>query len=539
MAGFRGRAVIIACAAMACGASTVSCTGKGRAQRSTAQLQSAHDGAVSALRRLSRDELDNTLRDVLGETRQLAATNLAADPTGPFDNDAPTQQASGPLIEGLETIAAQAASAIFADSARRAQVLGCTPTGAGDAGCMGTFVRGTGKRLFRRPLTEAEAQRFISLGLGRAQAESSFDQGAAQALRALLQSPAFVYRNEQGAVAPGGSFVLTDYEIASRLSYFLWGSAPDAALLAQADAGQLKEPAQRRTAALRMLADPRAIARIKRFHALWLGYHRLPHPAATSQAMLTEADALVERVIFTDNAPWTNLFTSRQAYVNSTLTALYGMTAPSSGYQWMSLPTDRQGILSTGAVLSVAAKFGDTSPTMRGKYIRESLMCMRIPPPPPDVNVDAPPESPDNSPCKWNRYSAHRVQQTSCNNCHRLMDPIGFGLEKYDQMGRFRSFDLVNGAPDSGCPIQDQGEITGVGTFRGPAQLSDLLLTSGAIQTCAVQRVFQFAMGHEPDFIERTWIIQLAQNFQAQNYNFRELLVSIIAAPEFAQRRGL
>jgi hypothetical protein len=252
-------------------------------------------------------------------------------------------------------------------------------------------------------------------------------------VRHAAAAPEFLYRVEIGRPVSGrpGLFRLTDHEVGTRLAYFIWGSTPDDALLDLADARGLSTPEAVRAAATRLLADPRARARVDRFHALWLGYHQLPHSADLTTAMRTETGALIDRVVFDERRPWTDVFTSGETYVDATLAELYGLPAPAEGFAWTPYPAgtgERRGILAHGSFLSVAGKFGDTSPTQRGKLIRERLLCESIPPPPPNVNVDQPPESPTST-CKYDRYEAHRANG-SCSGCHSQMDPVGSGSEQ-------------------------------------------------------------------------------------------------------------
>jgi hypothetical protein len=246
-------------------------------------------------------------------------------------------------------------------------------------------------------------------------------------------------------------------------------------------------------------------------------------------------------VVSDEGRPWTDVFTSTETYVDAQLAALYGMTPPAAGYAWQSYGTspetkDRRGILSHGSFLSVAGKFGDTSPTQRGKLIRERLLCQVVPPPPPDVDVDQPPTSPTSS-CKYDRYEAHR-SVGSCAGCHNQIDPVGFGLEAYDQSGRWRAHD--NGEPT--CTIAGDGFLLGVnddGTplpFNGPGELGDLLVSTGLAETCLITQVYRFAMGHREAEDDFPMIDALAAAF-AQHRRLDELVLGLVSAEAFGYRQ--
>jgi hypothetical protein len=312
----------------------------------------------------------------------------------------------------------------------------------------------------------------------------------------------------------------------------LWGTTPDDALLDRAAAGELSTPEQVVAAAERLLADPRARDRFDRFHALWLGYRQLPHDDATVASMRSETRALVERVLFDESRPYTDLFLMDETYVDDTLAELYGLPAPVGGPAWVAYGDDsRRGILSHGSFLSVAAKFDDTSPTQRGILIRTRLLCQDIPPPPAAVNADSPPEDPGGSQCKEDRYAMHATG--GCASCHQLIDPVGFGLEQYDNTGRFRTHD--NGAPE--CTISGQGEITDVGSFSGPAELAELLVDNQLIDRCAVTQLFRFAMGRRESPEDQALLDSWTSGFADGGYAFEELIYDIVGSRSFGFRR--
>ncbi|HWB79281.1 MAG TPA: DUF1592 domain-containing protein [Nannocystaceae bacterium] len=487
---------------------------------------------MMGMRRLSTNEYDNTIRDLLGDDTAPGAALLPEDVVDPFDNQFANQIASRTLIEALEQLSGEITQRLLVDTARRDMVVGCTPSGPDDADCYASFVAHFGRLALRRPLADDEIQRFVDLGLAQSAEEDDFYAGVGVIVRAFLQDPEFVYRVELGTPTDEpGIYRLSDFEVATRLSYFLWGTTPDDALLDLAEAGELVTPDDVRAAAIDMLGDDRALPRIDRFHSMWLGYYRLPHAPELTAAMRTETRMLLEKTIVTDKADWRTLFSSTGTYLNDYLATHYGLPLPGSDeFTWVDYgDSGRKGLLSQGSFLSVAGKFGDTSPTQRGKLIRKRLFCQAIPPPPPDVNVDEPPPE-VTSPCKKDRYNMSSI--SGCSDCHALMDPVGFGLENYDQAGRFRTTD--NGLPE--CTIDGEGVIDGM-SFQGPDGLADLLLEEGLLDTCIVSQVYQFAMGHPPDLDDLRYVDDLTDNFAENGFIFDQLMLDLVADEAFLYRK--
>ncbi|HYQ14766.1 MAG TPA: DUF1588 domain-containing protein, partial [Polyangiaceae bacterium] len=400
--------------------------------------------SASVARRLSRTELTNLVRDVLGDDSGAASKFLSEDEYRPFDNDYTVQSASRALIESLEATAEDiAARAIL--PANRGKVVPCTPTGPGDAACLRTTIETVGRRLYRRPLSEEQVTAYLTLQSYATEANQDvphdFYTAVNLVLRSMLQDPEVLYRIETGSsTGEPGIFKLDDYDVASRLSFLLWGSGPDDALLDQAAAGKLADSAARTAAATRLLADARARQQLERFHSMWLGYRAIPASAELATAFALETNKLIEKVVFDQPSSYLDLFTSPQTYVSGPLAEQYGVTAPAGGQGWATYADDkRAGILSHGSVLAAFSKFSDTSPTQRGIFVQTRLLCNKVAPPPANVNVDQPPSDGDKV-CKIDRYDAHRALP-SCAVCHQQLDPIGYGLENYDIGGKYRTHD--------------------------------------------------------------------------------------------------
>jgi hypothetical protein len=361
----------------------------------------------------------------------------------------------------------------------------------------------------RRTVTNEEVDNFVSHFMPHAELEADFWVAVDSGLRAFLQHPEFLYRIEIGEPVPTmpGMYRLGGFEVATRLSYLLWGSSPPDWLLDMAEAGELENPDRLREAATTLLTDDRALKRIARFHAMWLSYEQIPLSATITAAMNQETETLLRRYILEEKRPWSDLLLAEETFVTPELATHYGLGAPSDPEGgWVGYAdSGRRGILSHGTFLSAVAKFSDTSPTQRGLLIQTRLFCRIIAPPPPElnVNVDEPPAGPDPNACKEERYTMYKTE--GCSGCHQQLEPVGFGLENFDSAGRFRTTE-----PDKPeCSIDGTGELSGVGAFTGPAELGGLMIQAGGVDECVATMVYRFAMGrweldeHDDALLER------------------------------------
>lgn len=517
--------------AIALAAGLSSCTGDIGDGPGGPTPEGAQAATFSGARRLTRTEYDDTIRDLLDDPSNAGFALLPEDVNDPFDNDYHTQKVSPALIEAAETLAVGAAERAVANPAVMAKIVPCTPAGPSDGACLGQFAKSFGRRAFRRPLSDAEVQQYVDQFQPFAVEGNSFDLGVKLVLSAMLQDVEFLYRVEIGTPVASlpGVFQLNDFEIGTRLSYFITGSTPPDWLLDQAETGALRSPEQIRAAAEQLFADQRARARVDRFHALWLGYHQLRHSAELTAELRAESRALVDKIVMDDKADYLQLFRSEQTYLTDYLAGHYGYPPPGAA-SWMTYPDERRGILSHGSVLSSFGKFADTSPTQRGIFIRTRLLCQEVPKPPPDVDTDAPPGEATGN-CKSDRYAAHN--QGGCYDCHKLMDPIGFGLENYDNQGRYRTTE--DGKPE--CSIPGEGAIDGVGSFSGPAELAELAIGSGALEACVVSQVYRFAVGRREDPDDDPVLNELTTRFEEGGNRFDQLMLDLVSQPSFGFRK--
>ncbi|MGE0788741.1 MAG: DUF1592 domain-containing protein [Sandaracinaceae bacterium] len=490
----------------------------------------------AGIRRLTRTELRSAIADLYGVDVQSDLDALPIDQfneeeTGnPFDNDYTFQQTGPALVEGLDLLAGRVADQITENPAARESLVGCRPSGPADEACFASFVERVGRRALRRPLDSADVDEIRSALLPHAVEAGDFYVAVNLAIRVLIQHVEFVYRVEVGEeIAPGSPIHrLTDFEIASRLAFLVWGSVPDDALLDAAAAGRLADVNGVQDEALRMLEDPRAAQQIETFHAKWLGYDAAPAAAGSlEEDFRVETDALVRAVTIENQGEWTELFTWDETYVTPRLADHYGLPAVGEPGWVPSGPNRGGGILSQASYLGVDSRFGDTSPTFRGRNIWRRVLCRDIGAPPAGVNVDEVPGSAGD--CKTERYFMSR--EAGCEGCHRNMDPIGFGLEQLDAMGRFRDVEASNAM----CGIDGRGEFPGVGGFEGPRELGQILADESSLDDCVTRQFYRFAVGRSEGIEDEAALDALSSRL-SQDGDFIGLVLSFVGSEAFLHR---
>lgn len=510
-------------------------------------LPSGETLAPTGASRLSALEVDRALAVLLEDESRPSRLLLPEDARTPFDNDYEAQEPSGPLVEGVELLAREAVERLMADPERRDRVLGCTPTAAGDEACLETIVRGLGRRVLRRAITDDDVAFFVGGGgewpgaAAIAVAADDFYAGAGALLSALLQDPEFLYRIEIGTPyddAGEGVFRLSEYEIATRLSFFLWGSVPDEALLDRAAAGELSDPATRVAEALRMLEHPLARERLALVHAMWFGYEKLVPGSELGLAMREETQALFDRLLFDEGGAWQELFRTDQTWVTPLLAEHYGLAdpGPEGGLARYAM-AERRGLFAHGSFLSIGFKDGDTSPVMRGLAIQRNAFCQVILPAPPGVNTDEGPES--DALCKPERYAAH--SSGGCASCHTRIDPVGFGLEAFDATGAFRAFetdDPRTPGDESTCAIEGEGHLAGVGDFSGPAGLAELGLESGLLRSCFATHIHRLIIGRGAlRRVDHVAAAELDERLPEGDFTLEDVVRTVVENETFVVRR--
>ena len=422
--------------------------------------------------RLDHDQYERTVLDLLGADTDYGdhlAPDIAIDG---FHNDADALVVSGLLADQYRSAAEDLAAV-----ADIAGMLSCTP-GEGEAtSCAATFIEDFGTRAFRRPLAADELETYLLLWADIAE-EDGFFEGLRWVVTGMLQSPHFLYRSELGVADPDGGFVLTDWEIASELSYLLWGTMPDEELFAAAAAGALHTADQINAQVDRMMADERALDTTVHFVDAWLHLDRIASVARVDlddtlkDAMQEQTHETVKELARTDQG-LVDLMVSPTTYLPETLAAHYG--SGSSGWVEQDGVTFG-GLLTHGSLLTVYALGEASSPVHRGVVVRERMLCEDLPPPPP--NLDTSPPAADADGTTREKYEVHSTLP-ECASCHALIDPIGFGFEHYDHLGRWRDEEV-------GQPIDASGDLDGE-AFVGAPELSALLVDEPRFRSCFVE----------------------------------------------------
>jgi hypothetical protein len=487
------------------------------------------------LRRLSTLELDNTLQDLFGDPAVPRSTALADPEVLGFKVDAAQLVVRDLGAQQIGDFAEEVAR--WAVTSKLATLSSCSTT---DAACRQSFIKGFGRRAFRAPLTDAQLRAYEGLFA----AEPTFSQGVSTVITAMLQSVNFLYRRELGKPEPSGGFVLLPQEIASNLSYLLTQGPPDEALAQAAETGALSTRAQIDAQADRLMKTPRAKKALGSFVRGWLGLDRLEGVAKDDRIfaltdelrkdMLGETETLFTST-FESNGSLADLLTSPHTFVNANLARFYGVRSGAGGPGFLRFtfaPGERDpGLLAHAGLMATLAGANSSSPVKRGKLVRTRLLCNALPDPPQDVDTNLKPPVPGQS--TRERFSEHS-SNPACSACHLLMDPIGFGFERYDAFGRTR-------ATDNGVPVDTSGQlITGAGStsFNGVSELATVLAESEEAKACLVRYWAYFAYGVS-SWPQDSCTLETVMSEASQNqFSLRSVLMAIIHSPHFTRRVG-
>lgn len=419
----------------------------------------------------------------------------------------------------------------FGTAANAATTAGCDVS---QQACADTYLADFGRRAFRRSLTADEKTRFSGIYQAGVTKLGSGASGLKYATMAILTSPYFLYRVELGEAATPGVRALTGVELASKLAYFLWNGPPDKELLDLAENGGLKAPGAVATQAARLLgATTQVSAGMDALFEDYVGLHNLGTveklPArfpkfspALADAMRTETLMNLGKAALSPQ-DFRSVFNSGKSYINGDLAQLYGVSGVTgSTFVQADLPAERRGLLGNASVLSLYAHADVSSPTLRGKFIRNILMCQSIPPPPPDVDTTLPDESKVKT--ARERLTVHSTNPT-CAACHQLMDPMGLSLENFDALGQYRT-------QDNGVTIDASGELDGV-KFTTEAGLADALATSERVPNCLSRLVFRSAWGRLETAADEGFITDMTTAFAASTYQMQKLLTNVVTNASF------
>jgi hypothetical protein len=430
------------------------------------------------------------------------------------------------------------------DSPSRRRVLTCKPVSANDElECARTILLRTARRAYRRPVTETERERLMAFYTGERDKGASFDAGIETALAFMLVSPQFLFRFEREPenLAPGAVYRISDIELASRLSFFIWSSIPDDQLLELAVKGTLKNPAVLEQQVRRMLADPRARALGSNFASQWLYLRNLksqvPDPDVfpdfddnLRQGLQRETEMLFESVVLEDRSA-VDLLRADYTFVNERLARHYGI--PNIyGNQFRRVPVRdeyRKGLLGQGSILTITSYANRTSPVNRGKYVLTNILG--TPPPPPPADVPPLDEKPGKAVSMRDRMEQHRANP-ACSGCHKLMDPIGLALENFDGIGRWRT-------ADNGTRI-NPSEVLSDGTHvDGPAALRQALVARPEqFVGTMTEGLLTYALGRGMGPEDMPVVRAILKGAARHEYRFSALVLGIVKSVPFQMRRS-
>jgi len=509
----------------------------------------------SPLRLLTRAQYLNTVRDLVGEVAGLEVASLQealgseshASAFGLVQPDVSQVE-----LEGFQRAAELIAARVSGEPDALANVAPCAG-GSGNASgpegeaCARTMIERFGARAYRAPLSDAaDVERHLALF--RAGAATSYAHGVELLLRGMLQAPRFLYRVELGSAEAVGEHAvkLSAHELAARLSYLAWNSAPDPVLIDAADAGALATPGDVAAQLTRLLADPRGSSLLRRFLEGWLHVgevvRAVKDPAMFPEweapelraAVRDQAGAFFDHVLDAEQGRLRALLTSRTVFANETLAGFYdGASSAGGAFEPLERATgEASGVLTLPAVLALAAKPDESSPIYRGKLVREALLCQQLPAPP--ANIPPPPEvSPDVS--TRERLRQHE-EDPACSGCHRLLDPVGFGFEHFDALGRFRS-------EDGGDAVDARGELLSTadidGAFEGVSELGEKLAGSAEVEACMVKQWFRYALGRFEQDFDACTLQRLVAAFRAADQDLNALPGAVVASDAFLYRQPI
>ncbi len=490
------------------------------------------------VRRLLSHQYVSSVEYLLGPEAAAAAMAPEDPLLGTFD--ALGTLSSVPSAPDVELYEASS-TAIAVATVTHPEVLGVTAPcvldeSPGDE-CYTTIAQDFGRLAWRRPLTEDQVDRLVAVAITAREQEGNdeFWTGVQYMLTAVLQSPYFLYIVELGDQGDADYRELDGYELATRMSFFLNGVTPSAALLDDVAAGGLATDEEVRALAWDLLDHPLARDTIGRFYGEFLTVRNLPSKGKDTDLFPTFTDSLaasmteetlrlVDDVVFEQDVSIVELFNTRTTFVNDELAAHYGI-APVGPGQWaqVDLPENRAGVLSLSGWLSMMSHNTVNSPTRRGLFVIEQLLCTEVPLPPPRVNPE--PILPQEGQTLRESLSQH-MEDKACSGCHLLMDPLGFGFEDFDPVGAFRTL-------DNGQPIDATGTLPGVADFDGPVELAELLAVDERLPRCLVDKTFAGTLGFIPEEPMAPALDAVGTAYSDAGHSMKQLLVELTTSPVF------
>ncbi len=487
----------------------------------------------AAMVRLTSEQYRNALRDVFGAGVTLRKDIERDETSALFLSMGASTVATSPYgVEQYKDAALDVADQVFAQASSFPDLASCQPAAATDA-CVAGFVRHFGSQLWRRPMTDAEVSPYVSIVGANGTLPDMLKLGMKYALSTLLQSANFVYRIPVGEVeAATGALRYTSQDMASRLSYFLWNTVPDAEL-GRAAAVDLTSVGAIEAQARRMLADPKARTAVTGFFGeLWKVNGLTAEAKDVSVFPKWSAELLgdyreefrrfLENVAFEQPTDMRALFDGRTTFANGRLASAYGLAPGAADFAPTALDESRSGLLTSGAVMAATAKAVRSSPTERGVWVLENVLCESVPPPPANVIVEI--QDADHSLTVREQLTAHR-ENPACAGCHTLFDPLGLTLESFDGIGLYRT-------QDNGKPIDTSGDWQGT-PMAGARDLAAQIAQDPRTYACMAKQLFAYASGHEAGAGESGAVTAISDAFTAAGRRYQDLIVQVVTSPAF------
>jgi hypothetical protein len=519
-------------------------------QKATATQESGSTvvGDPSDLRRLTADQYRNIIADVFGSDIDIGGRfEPGLREGGLIEVGASNVSITTTGYEQYDKMAQTIASQVLGEK-RRDMFLSCAPKVATqpDDACAREFLEATGRLLYRRPLSDRELTSQVEAAAAASKEVGNFYQGLALSLASMLTSPEFLFRHEILEADPKrlGIKRLNAYAKAARLSFLLWNSTPDVALLSAAQKGELHTPSGLAKQVDRMIASPRVESGVRAFFADMLNFDAFETLAkdttlyskynfnvaidAQEQTLRTVVDLLIKQ-----QGDYRDLFTTRQTFLTPRLAAVYRIAQPAAiglpnGWQRYEYPesADAAGILTHISFAALHSHPGRTSPTLRGKALRELLLCQKVPDPPGNVDFNIVQDTANpNFKTVRQRLDAHATE-AMCKGCHKITDPLGLALEKFDTIGGHR-------LSENGAAIDTTGELDGV-RFTNVAELGKTLHGNARIASCLVERLYAYGVGRKLNRSETQWLnTSLIKDFQRDKFRFPLLLRRIATTETF------
>jgi len=502
---------------------------------------------VVGMRRLTEAQYRNAIADIFGPDIKVAGRfEPIVRPVHELIASGARDAALSPSgLEQFDAMARNIAAQVF-DAPHRAQFVPCTPVDAAKADdvCARTVLAPLGRHLFRRPLTASEITAYVRMAGAAAGITGSFHKGLELALSAMLVAPEFLYIVETAVPDPArsGALTLDDYSRATRLSFTLWNTTPNETLLRAAEAGKLHDPAGLDTITRHMVDSPRFEDGVRAFFADMLLFERfeslskdpLIFPYFNSQVLQAMPEQMLRTAVdhlLVRGGDYRQLFLTNRTFMNRALGGLYQVPVhKASGWEAHEFAPgdDRAGLLGQAGFLAIYSQSGRSSPTLRGRAVRELLLCQPVPNPPGNVNFTAVQDTANHAmPTARIRLTAHMTDE-NCSGCHKLTDPVGLSLERFDGIGAYRT-------SENGALIDPSGQLDAQ-KFNGALGLGKTVAESPDATLCAASRVLEFARG-VPSDDDGSLVEALDTAFGASGFGIRALFLKALTTPETWQVR--